>query len=306
MTVPGGNVGVQIENAQKVAIADLSIGQVYSNAILLQGEAGADRIRISNVRLFDTGQTFLKSTVNSQLPNGVDDVLIERSLIEYTSIGPATGVVEGIQANYGARWDIRENVFRNIHVPAGAANPRRPAILMRSGSRDTTVSANTFINCERAIAFGQGSQLGYSHSHDGGTIVNNFIARTQAANADASILVWDSPGTLVLHNTIIQSGTYPTAIDARYSGSTGLEISNNLTDGMIDRRDGAQAIVTGNYVQAGSALFVSASAGDLHLREGATVAINRGVFIENVTVDWDGQNRPRGSAPDIGADELGR
>ena len=306
MTVPGVNVAFQVENAQDVAIVDLSIGQVYSNAILLQGEAGADRIRISNVRLFDAGGTFLKSTVNSQLPNGVDDVLVERSLVEYTAIGPEAGAIEGIQVNYGARWVIRENVFRNIHVPAGAANPRRPAILMWSGSRDTTVSANTFIDCERAIAFGQGPQQGYSHSHDGGTIVNNFIARTQAANADASILVWDSPGTRVLHNTIIQSGTYPTTIDARYSGSTGLDITNNLTDGTIDRRNGAQAVMTGNYTQAGSALFVNSAEGDLHLREGATVAIDRGVSVENVTVDWDGQKRPRGPAPDIGADELGR
>ena len=49
------------------------------------------------------------------------------------------------------------------------------------------------------------------------------------------------------HNTVIQNGTFPTAIDYRFNGSTGLEIMNNLTDGEIDRNNGAQGTTAGNY-----------------------------------------------------------
>jgi hypothetical protein len=306
MSNPEVSIGFHIENAQDVVLSDLSLGEFSSNAILLRGEAGADRIHISNVRLFDVGQQFIRSTVSGQTPNGVDDVVVVDSLIEYTDIGPATGAVDGIQVNFGARWSIRQNVFRNIHVPAGAANTRRAAVVMSSGSQDTEVAGNSFVNCERAVAFGLGPETGYAHSHSGGTIVNNFIHRTQSVNADASILVWDSPGTEVLHNTVIQSGTFPTAIEYRFNGSVGIQIMNNLTDGRIDRRNGAQGTEVGNYTQATAGMFADLAAGDLHLREAAADAVDRGVIVQGVTVDWDGQARPRGPAPDIGADELGR
>jgi hypothetical protein len=304
MNTRGVDVAIRIDDAQDVLVEDLSVGQIYSNAILLRGENGADRIHIRNVRLFDVGGQFVKSTVNGQLPNGADDVVVEDSLIEYTSTGPANQVVSGIDVEYGARWTIRKNVFRNIRVPANATNPRRPAILMERGSRDTVVDSNTFRDCERAVMFGQGPQTGFSHSHSGGEIVNNFVYRTQKSNADVGIGVWDSPGTWVLHNTVIQSGTYANAIEYRYTGSTGVQITNNLTDGAILKRDGAQATTTANYTQAGSAMFVNPSAGNLHLKSSATAAIDRGVFLEDVSVDWDGQSRPKGPAPDIGADEF--
>ena len=305
MSVKGVDVAFRIEDAQDVRIAGLSVGELDAHAILIHGEAGADRIQVRNVRLFDVGQQFIRSTVNSQLPNGADDVLVEGSLIEYTTAGPANRAVAGIAVSYGAGWTVRRNVFRNIRVPAVPANPPRPAILMESGSSGTIVERNSFVDCERAVMFGLGPQTGYGHSHHGGEIVNNFVYRKQTVNADVGIGVWDSPGTRVLQNTVIQNGTSANAIEYRSPGSTGVQITNNLTDGAIAQRDGAQAMTMGNYTQAGSALFVNAAAGDLHLLSTATAAIDRGVLLEDVTVDWDGEGRPNGLSPDIGADELG-
>jgi hypothetical protein len=48
--------------------------------------------------------------------------------------------------------------------------------------------------------------------------------------------------------------------------------------------------------------FVNAAAGNLHLRAGAA-AINRGDPKSYPSRDIDGQKRPKGSAPDAGADE---
>jgi PKD repeat protein len=303
MTTAGVNIALKVENAQDIRIADLSIGEAYWHPIQLQGELGAERVHVSNVRLFDAGQQFLKSTVNPLAPNGVDDVIVEDSVIEYTTIGPPHGYTEGIDVHHGANWIIRRNLFRNIHVPAGAPDTRRPAILMWSGSRNTVVDSNTFINCERAIIFGLGPKAPYQFSHSGGLIVNNFIYRSEPVNADAGISIWDSPGTRVHHNTVIQNGTYPAAIEYRFPSTTGVEIINNVTDGLILRRDNATALVENNYTQASPSLFVDAPRGDLHLVASAVALIDQAKPLAAVTTDRDGQARPVGVAPDIGADE---
>ena len=174
---------------------------------------------------------------------------------------------------------------------------------MWSGSRDTLVDSNVFIDCERGIIFGLGPQAPYAHSHSGGTIVNNFIYRTQPVNADAGISVWDSPDTKVLHNTVIQNGTYQNAIEYRFPGTTGVEIINNLTDGQIQQRDAAQGSVYSNYTAATPAYFINPGGGDLHLTAAATAALDRGVYLPLVERDWDGEPRLEGAAADLGADE---
>jgi hypothetical protein len=303
MNTPGVNIAIKVENAQDVRIADLSVGEAFWHPIQLQGEQGAERVRVSNVRLFDAGQQFLKSTTDYAVgPNGVDDVIVENSLIEFTVIGPPDGYTEGIDVHHGANWIIRNNVFRNIRVPPGATYVNRPGVLMWGGSRDTVVSGNTFINCERAIIFGQGGEVS-GHSHSGGLIVNNFIYRTEPHNADAGISIWDSPGTRVYHNTVIQNGTYPAAIEYRFASTTNVEIINNLTDGLILQRENASAVVTNNYTAATSSLFVNPAGGDLHLLPTAAVAIDQGLSV-GVAADWDTEARPLGAAPDLGADEV--
>lgn len=305
MNTPGVSIALKVENAQDVQIANLSIGQAYQHPIQLKGEMGAERVHVYNVRLFDAGEQFLKSTVDFRNPNGVDDTTVEYSLFEFTKIGPADGYTQGIDAHHVANWVIRHNLFRNIRVPATAAMKNRPAILVWSGSRDTLVYGNTMINCERGVIFGLGHQSGFAHSHQGGAIFNNFIFRTDPVNADAGISIWDSPNTLVYHNTVIQNGTYKNAIEYRFGSTTGVRIENNLTDGAIAKRDGAQAVLVGNLTNAGPGLFVNAAAGDLHLQPTANGAIDGGADIPEVPYDWDGEARPSGAGWDVGADEVG-
>ena len=304
MNTPGVDIALKVENAQDVLIADLSIGDVFNHPIQLQGEMGAERVRMYNLRLFDAGQQFVKSTVDFSNPNGVDDSVVEYSLIEFTTIGPPEGYTEGIDVHHGDNWIIRYNLFRNIRVPPGASFVNRPAVLMWSGSENSIVHSNVFINCERGIIFGLDPQPQFGHSHFGGMIYNNFIYRTDPVNADAGISVWDSPGTKVFHNTVIQNGTYPDAIEYRFAGTTGVEIVNNLTDGQILQRDGATGSVYSNFTGATPAYFVNAAIADLHLTPAATQAIDLGVYVPLITTDWDGEPRPAGAAADIGADEV--
>ena len=306
MNTAGVDIAVKVEDAQDVLLANFSVGQTRWHPIQLQGEFGAERVHIYNVRLFDAGQQFLKSTFDANNPDGVDGVTVEYCLFEFTNIGPAYGYTQGIDVHNGAGWVIRYNTFRNITVPPGATFTERPAIDMWSGSRDTLVYGNLIVNCERGIILGLGPQQGFEHSHSGGAIFNNVIYRAvgKTVHPDAGISVWDSPGTRVFNNTVIQNGTYKDAIEYRFPGTTGVQVFNNLTDGAIRSRDGAVAALGNNYTLATAALFANAAVGDLHLAKGASVAIDRGRTMAGTAVDFDWNARPAGTAWDIGADEA--
>jgi hypothetical protein len=120
---------------------------------------------------------------------------------------------------------------------------------------------------------------------------------------DVAIGVFDSPGTAVVHNTVLMSGQYPNAIEYRFANTTGVSIMNNLSDRSAQARDGASASLAGNVWTAAPGWFVSPVAGDLHLQPSATAAIDRGVPAAGVAGDWDGEPRGGAGAPDVGADE---
>jgi hypothetical protein len=106
-----------------------------------------------------------------------------------------------------------------------------------NGSSGTLAEGNTFVNCQREIAFGLIERT--PDDHTGGIIRNNFIYRDKTIAGDAAIGVFDSPNTQVLHNTILASGTYFSPIEYRFAQTTGVLVANNLLDGAVLARDGA-------------------------------------------------------------------
>jgi hypothetical protein len=182
--------------------------------------------------------------------------------------------------------------FKEDRRESAVVLPRKGAI--ESGLR-------RFIDCQREIAFGLIART--PDDYPGGIIRNNFIYRHASLAGDAAIGVFDSPGTQVLHNSILASGTYPSVIEYRFPHTTGVSIANNLIDGAILARDSASATLSGNVTAASPAFFVASSAGNLHLTPAATTAIDRVAALANATTDWDGQLRPHGAAADAGADE---
>ena len=132
---------------------------------------------------------------------------------------------------------------------------------------------------------------------------NNMIYRAGAG--DVGITANYARGFQIDHNTVILNGTFPWTIEYRFAASTGL-VRNNLADGPLLARDGAQATLAGNLTGAQPAWFVNAPAGDLHLSAAATEAISQAIPLAAVTDDFDGGPRPAGPAADIGADEVGQ
>ena len=277
-----------------VTIANLTIRDVYYHAIMLN--AGAQSPLIHNVRLVNAGEQFIKANPDGA-GGGVDNGIVEYSVIEYDTTS-RDDYTNGVDVHTGDNWIIRHNLFRNVRAPQGQL--AGPAILMWNASTNSLVDGNTFINCQREIALGLIERT--PNDHTGGIVRNNFIYRD--APGDSAVYVADSPGTQVLHNTILISRTYANPIEYRFPHTTGVVIANNVLDGNVMARDGATGSVSGNYTNASAALFVNPAAGDLHLKPTATVLLNQvPAPLPAAGLDWDGDSRPAGST-DIGADEY--
>lgn len=277
-----------------VTIASLTIRDVYYHPIMLN--AGAQSPLIHNVRLVNAGEQFIKASPDGA-GGGVDNGIVEYSVIEYDTTA-RDDYTNGVDVHTGDNWIIRHNLFRNVRAPQGQL--AGPAILMWNASTNSLVDGNTFINCQREIALGLIERT--PNDHTGGIVRNNFIYRDVAG--DSAVYVADSPGTQVLHNTILISRTYANPIEYRFPHTTGVVIANNVLDGNVMARDGATGSVSGNHVNADAALFVNPAAGDLHLRPTAAVLLSQVAAPRPAAgVDWDGESRPAGST-DIGADEY--
>jgi hypothetical protein len=290
--------GIWIGNARRVLIANVTIRDVYYHAIQLDPGAGAQAPRIHNVRLVDSGEQFIKA---SRTPDGkaVHDGVVEYSVMEYTSTA-RSHYTNGVDVLGGANWIVRGNLFKNIRAPAGQL--AGPAVLMWMGSKNSVVEDNVLINVQYGIALGL--DPGRPDDHSGGIVRNNFFHRSRDQSGDVGITINNSASTKVLHNTVILSGTYPNAIEYRFPATTGVEIRYNLTDAAVRARDGATGAVSDNVTGAEPSWFADAAAGDLHLVKTAGEAIDRAMPHAEVSADLDGDRRPSGAAPDMGADEL--
>jgi hypothetical protein len=278
-----------------VTIAHLTIRDIFNHPIILN--AGTESPLVHNVRLVNAGQQFVKANPDGA-GGGVDNGVVEYSVIEYTTTS-RDDYTNGVDVHSGSNWIVRHNLFRNIRAPQGQL--AGPAILMWNHSTNSVVDGNTFINCHREIALGLIQRT--PDDHVGGIIRNNFVYRSASTGGDAAILVADSPGTQVLHNSVLVSGTYANAVEYRFANTSGVTIGFNAADARIVARDGAMGIVTGNYTTATAALFVDPANGDLHLRPTAAVLLDQVASPAAAAgLDWDGDARPSG-ATDIGADE---
>jgi hypothetical protein len=283
-------------NVQGITIANLTIRDLYYHPIIFN--AGTKSPHVYNVRLVNAGQQFLKSNPDFS-GGGVNNGLVEYAVVEYDTTS-RDSYTNGVDVHTGQNWIIRNSMFRNIRAPQGQL--AGPAILMWNNSSNSTAEGNTFIDCQREVAFGLIERIPSDQS--GGIIRNNFIYRSSSVTGDVAIGVFDSPDTHVVFNSVLISGTYPNAIEYRFAGTTGVFIANNLLSAAIQARDGATGTVAGNYTQASPVLFVNAPAGDLHLKSTAAVAIQKADPLSNCPTDWDGQSRPQAGANDIGADEY--
>ena len=299
MTNSAVSFGFWADNVNGITFQDMTIRDFNQHAIILNGGVNTPVFR--NLHIVDIGDQFLKNNPTLDGLTGIDNGILENSLLEYSTVAPDS-YTNGMDVHRGKNWIIRANTFKNFRTSNGLAGP---AILIWNGSADTTVVRNTFISNQRDISLGldPNKPVDGTTDHARGVIANNFIYKTGSISPDVPIAVFDSPQTKVYYNTVLINGGYPNAIEYRFSRTTGADINNNLTDAAIVSRDGASGSVSNNVTNATTAMFVNPAAGDLHLIQTATAAIDKGIAV-SVTDDFDGQARPQGVASDIGADEY--
>ena len=305
-------------NGTNTTIAHLTIRETYDNPIIFNSPAQAPRVY--SVRLIDAGSQFIKSNptdVDAGL--GVNDGRVEYCWFEYTTRPPndhgsGVGYFNGISAHAADNWIVRRNVFKNHHNPDGTAYPWNPSVLFWRNSSNTVVEGNVFVNVDRAVAFGLDNSVPY-RDHSGGLVRNNFVylepgffSAARKSSADGAIIIWNSPGTQVDHNTILVNGNTPAGIEFRFGITANVTARNNLADVGNRTRDGAAILQSGNVNTAKINWFVNAATADLHLADslgGATNAIDRATPLNTVTNDFDGELRqPVNGKVDVGADEF--
>jgi hypothetical protein len=291
--------GFWVDNISGVMFQDMTIRDFHQHAIIANGGVNSPVYR--NLHIIDIGDQFLKNNPTADRLNGIANGVLENSLLEYTSVAPDS-YTNGLDVHRGKNWIVRGNTFRNFRSASGLAGP---AILIWNGSSDTTVVRNNFFNNQRDVSLGLDptKPADQSTDHARGLIANNFIYKTAGISPDVPIAIFDSPQTKAYYNTVLVNGSYPNAIEYRFSRTIGVDIKNNLSDAAIVARDGASASVANNVTNAVASWFVNPAAGDLHLNSSATAAIDKGVTVP-ITDDFDGQARPQGAASDIGADEY--
>ena len=290
----GHTHGILIDvDADDVTIADLTIRNAGEHGVSIQG---SDRPTLYNLHIVDTGSQLVK--VNPW-GNGSEDGLLACSRLEYTTSAP-DDYTNGISAHRAHRWVVRDNEWYRIRTPGNAPVP---TILFWSESSDTVVERNLLVNCYQGIAFGNASHG--SGDHTGGIVRNNFIYASMPH--DSVIEMVHASGWLVAHNTalLLNPDGVTWGMEARFSDSEGT-FAYNLTNMSIwHNRDGGQGDLVGNVTYAQSNWFVNAGDGNLHLLPTATDAIDQASSLAQVTDDFDGDARPIGPAPDVGADEYG-
>lgn len=300
-------------DAVGLTIMNLSIRDVYQHAIIFN--SGAQSPTVNSVQLLNAGQQMLKSNPTAY-GVGVDNGVVVNSYFAYTNGAPATdhgsgvGYTNGVDVHGGKNWKIAGNRFESFHTPDSSAWWWNPAILMWNGAAGTTAENNVFVNVDRAIAFGL-MERGGSTDHQGGVIRNNMIyyapnlfSADRKYDSDAAIIVWNSPGSTVAHNTVLTNGNLNKSVEFRFNTAGGQAI-NNLVDAAIGTRNSGTFAQTGNYTSATSAMFQGASTGNLHLLPTATGAINKVNKTDLAPIDVDGNTRGTAGTVDIGAHEYG-
>lgn len=229
-------IGLRVQN--------LTIKDFYQHGIVLN--SGAESPVIQNVVFQDIGMQSIKANP-SGFGDGVDDGRVENSVFIYTQgpsvkdLGAGVGYTNAVDVHGGNNWVIRNNRFENFHTPDSADYLWNPAILMWNGARGSVVEGNTFVDVDRAIAFGL---LDRANDHFGGVIQNNRIEYTQGlysstrkVGADAAIIVWSSPETMVRGNEILTRGNLHRSIEFRFH-TDGAKAIGNRVDAPIGSRDG--------------------------------------------------------------------
>ena len=289
--------------ADDIEVRDLTVSGFFHHGIHFQ--PGTDRAVIDNVHTLNIGSHHVKGAKFN------DDGVIRHSLLEQTEVrlnlpGRTDNYGGGIDLHGARRWHIHDNVAVGIHPISGGD----AGIFLWNESTDALIERNVIVGCKKGIALGNPSNPADVVHMDRAIVRNNFITRLD----DIGLELCYVKNVQAYNNTIYgDSGTYFRSVqllddyNGHYVPMENVELAYNIIRGYI--RDNTRAggyTLTGNIIgpTATSDWFVDAAAGELHLTEAASAAIDGAQALAEVFEDIDGGPRPAGALPDVGADEY--
>jgi len=298
--------------AHHVVFANITIAESRCHGVKYNGAGNAGTV-FHNVRFINCGERDIKGPVTVDAPN----CTLRYCHLENTKIPEATrcvgtpcdgqddmgNYIAGIDIMSADSWVIHDSYFKNI---LGVSGGGRAGIFMWNGCRNVWAMRNTFINCDRSIAFGNYSSS--SVSHDTSYILNNFIV---PGVGNAVELYWTRK-VRVFNNTLyspynngsIIYGTTPTGNNADGDIRNNILFSGTISNTNSTPPDTSNNIIlTRSLATVVSRWFPNNATGNLHLSSDTCRPVNRGVSLPQVTDDWD--NTARTGTIDIGADEFG-
>jgi hypothetical protein len=308
-------------HASDVTIAEITLMRALDHAVHVVPDTGADitGTALYRLRITDCGEQFVHVHGASAAGPYADEGVLECSELEMTDEGrthverePNGCFTGGINLQSGRDWIVRANTISGIYC-AGEGLAEH-AIHAWDGARGTLVEQNRIVDCARGIGLGLNAAgtvrvydddpyPGLFVDHFEGVVRNNVIvARTP--HYDTGIELAQARGAAVHHQTIVETADTIAAlssIDARYA-NTLATVQNNLVRRLTVRED-ANMMADHNVEMMPFEWLADAESGDVHLRESADGAIDRGVALEGAGLDLDGEPHDRGAGPDIGADE---
>lgn len=284
--------------AKGVTIADLTVRDVGSNGIKLQSGANHDLL-VHNVHFIDVCERCIKGPKEAVSRNGIVRYCVFEQVTPITPDIPdlqfGGDYIAGMDMMHIDGWRIHDNIFKNIQ---GLHGRGRGAIFFWVGSTNCIVERNTFIGCDRSIAFGNPTgQQDMTH----GIIRNNFIY----AGKRQAIELCHVDDVKIYNNSIYHMGDARdetiSLLDAR-----NVDIRNNIVFSRTKDPAGEGYTAANNLwftdLSVAKRVFVDFASGDFHLKPTAIEAIGKGVKLADVGSDWNGQ--PRTGTPDIGADQI--
>lgn len=311
--------------ASNVTVADVTLREAYDHPIHVMTTDAGDTLNtlIYNVHIIDPGQQAIKINPGAEVTTYPDNGIIACSHMELTDAGRThirdTCYTGGVDAHQAEGWVIRDNLVEGFWCDLGLSEH---GIHLWRGCRDTLVERNVFKENARGIGFGlaeSGTARTYADNpcptanggyvdHYGGIIRNNFVFASDTGlfaseyGFDCGICLWQACGAQIFNNTVASTQAPFSSIEWRFD-NTDVELRNNLVSHNLRDRGGV-SVLSNNLENAPLSLFVNGANGDLHLMSTAVSAIDQAATLTAVTDDVDGDTRPYGPAPDIGADEL--
>jgi hypothetical protein len=292
-----------------VTIADLTIQNIQCNGFKINSETNVQNLTIYNCIIHNIWQRGVKGV---RVPKEDRDAIRPKNCrIQYClfyndrpkrlSDDPADiakgNYIAGIDVMFAKDWIISDNVFVGIQ---GRTYEGRGAVFLWHDSQDCVIERNIIIDCDVGLQLGNPFKPDELQYHCVRCIArNNFITRAP----EAGIVAVYTKDCKILNNTIHDPASKLQRLLRTVFTNDGLLIANNLLSGPGIRNESESKIISlNNATKDVSAYFIDPAGGDLHLKNNATEAIDKGKAMPEVVEDIDRQRRD--SKPDIGADEL--